>query len=54
MCRTDFIEVPKKGGMLADVQVHEVHSGHWSTYEKPDEVGKIVVEWLKKKGFVES
>ena len=51
VCRTDFIEVPKQAGIVKEVEVHELHSGHWSPYEKPDEVGKIMAEWLEKQGF---
>lgn len=51
VCRTDAIEIPKQAGLCPDVEVHELVSGHWCPFEKPDEVGSITVEWLKKKGF---
>lgn len=54
VCRTDFVEVPKQAGMLSDVEVHELHAGHWTPYEKPEEVGKIMAAWLETKGFVGS
>ena len=51
VCRTGFIEVSKGQGLLADVEVHELNASHWCPYEKPDEIGKITLEWLEKKGF---
>lgn len=51
VCRTDAIEGVKQAGLVKDVEVHELESGHWCPFEKPDEVGGIVVEWFGKKGF---
>ncbi|KAF2165667.1 hypothetical protein M409DRAFT_67050 [Zasmidium cellare ATCC 36951] len=51
VCRTDAIEIPKQAGIVSDVEVRELESGHWCPFEKPEEVGGIVVEWLGKKGF---
>ena len=52
VCRTDFIEQAKQEGLCPDLTVRELHSGHWCPYEKPDEVAKTIVEWLKEKGFL--
>lgn len=54
VCRTDFIEASKQAGAVKDLEVHELHSGHWCPYEKPDELGGLILEWLKKKGFAGS
>ncbi|KAK4495966.1 hypothetical protein PRZ48_013234 [Zasmidium cellare] len=51
VCRTDAIEVAKGAGMVKDLTVKELESGHWCPFEKPDDVGRIVVEWLGEKGF---
>lgn len=51
VCRTDFIWQSKQQGLLEDLTVEELHSGHWCPYEKPDEVGRITLDWLKAKGF---
>ena len=51
VCRTDAIEGPKKAGLVPDLTVKEVQSGHWCLYEKPDEVASIMVDWLTQKGF---
>ncbi|KAK3722406.1 hypothetical protein LTR37_002397 [Vermiconidia calcicola] len=51
VCRTDAIEGVKQKGLTPDLIVHEVHSGHWSPYEKPEEIAKIVVDWCSEKGF---
>ena len=52
VCRTDAIELAKGAGLVPDLTVHEVHSGHWCLYEVPEEVGKIMVGWLGEKGFL--
>ena len=52
VCRTDLIERPKQMGLLPDVEVHELHSAHHSPYEKPEETAEIIVDWLRKKGFL--
>jgi soluble epoxide hydrolase / lipid-phosphate phosphatase len=52
VCRTDAIEGPKRAGLVPDCTVKEIESGHWLTYEKPDETAAIMVDWLKEKGFV--
>ncbi|KAK5170391.1 uncharacterized protein LTR77_004978 [Saxophila tyrrhenica] len=51
VCRVDAIEGPKRDGLVPDCTVRVVESGHWCLYEKPEEVGSVVVEWLVKKGY---
>lgn len=51
VCTTARIEYPKMLGLIKDLTFHEVHSGHWSPFEVPDEIGSIILKWLEKKGF---
>ena len=51
VCKTEFIYPSKEQGLLADVTIHEIESGHWCPLERPDEIGKFATEWLKAKGF---
>lgn len=51
VCRTDLVEIPKSMGLIKDLTVEEVHSGHWSPFEVPDDIARITLEWLAKKGF---
>lgn len=53
VCRTDFIELAKQQGLVKEQQltVTELHSNHWSLYEKPKEVSEAIVGWLEKHGF---
>ena len=37
--------------LLGDLEVHMLDDcGHWSQQEKPDEVNRLMIEWLKKRG----
>ena len=49
VCRTEAIYEPQKAGLLPELTVKEITSGHWCTIEAPDEVGSTMVEWLKEK-----
>lgn len=51
VCRIDAIERPKALGLVPDHEVHEVRSGHWAPFEQQEEISKIVLDWLAKKGF---
>lgn len=51
VCRTDAVQVPKAMGLIKDLRVEEVHSGHWSPFEAPEEVSRITLKWLADKGF---
>lgn len=51
VCLTGAIEMPKSMGLFKDLQVEEVHSGHWSPFEVPGDIASITLEWLAKKGF---
>lgn len=54
VCRTDFVGLAVQRGAVRekDLEVKELESGHWVPFERPDEIGEIVVEWLGKKGFL--
>ena len=51
VCLTGAIEAPKSMGLIKDLQVEEVHSGHWSPFEVPGDIAMIILEWLAKKRF---
>ena len=36
-------------GLLKDFEQHIVVAGHWSLYEKPQEIAEILADWLKRK-----
>jgi soluble epoxide hydrolase/lipid-phosphate phosphatase len=48
-CMTDAIYAPQKAGMLPDLTIKEVKSGHWQTMEAPDQTGPLLVAWLKER-----
>lgn len=52
--RADAIEQAKANGWAKNLTVRIIDSAHWVPYEKPDEVGNALVEWLKEKGFAKS
>ncbi|KAH8812689.1 epoxide hydrolase-like protein [Xylogone sp. PMI_703] len=53
VCRTEAIHAPAEGGLLPDLTIKEVDSGHWPMLESPDTAGPIILEWLEQrhKGF---
>ena len=57
-CEQEFVHpsvvigLAKQNGWCKDLTEVSVDSGHWVPYEKPEEVGKAVVEWLTTKGMV--
>lgn len=48
------IGLAKQNGWCKDLTEVSVDSGHWVPYEKPEEVGRAVFEWLTTKIFVKS
>lgn len=54
VCRADAIGLARKEGWCKDLTVHVVESGHWVPYEKPNEAGKAIIDWLNSKGFVKA
>ncbi|KAL2827260.1 Alpha/Beta hydrolase protein [Aspergillus pseudoustus] len=49
VCTTAAIEVPKGQGLLPELTVEEVDSGHWPMLEAPGPTGEVIVKWLKEK-----
>jgi pimeloyl-ACP methyl ester carboxylesterase len=37
-------------GMIGDLEMHMVHgSGHWTQQEKPEEVNRLILDWLDRR-----
>jgi len=49
VCRHDMIEIPKKAGLLPDLEEQSIESGHWVPMEKPDEVAKHIKNFVAKR-----
>ncbi|KAF2144885.1 uncharacterized protein K452DRAFT_284269 [Aplosporella prunicola CBS 121167] len=49
VCLPQLIEMPRKAGLLPDLTVKVIDSGHWCTMEKPDEVGQNLLAFIKEK-----
>jgi pimeloyl-ACP methyl ester carboxylesterase len=49
VCLTQAIYIPQQAGLLPDLTVEEVESGHWQTFEAPDLCGPIIAAWLQQK-----
>jgi soluble epoxide hydrolase/lipid-phosphate phosphatase len=49
VCLTDAIYTPQSAGLLPDLTIKEVKSGHWQTMEVPEQTGPLLMEWLKEK-----
>lgn len=47
--RTDLNNEPVANGFITDYEQHIVRAGHWSLYEKPQEIAEILVDWLARK-----
>ncbi|KIW07690.1 uncharacterized protein PV09_01629 [Verruconis gallopava] len=46
---TQAIFVPQKAGLLPDLTVKEIESGHWQTFEAPEKGGPIIRKFLQDK-----
>jgi len=49
VCLSDFIYGPQKEGLLPDLTIKSVESGHWQTLEVPEKTGPLMVAWLKER-----
>lgn len=49
VCLTQNIYMVQQGGMLPDLKVEEVESGHWQTLEAPEKTGPVIAKWLAEK-----
>ena len=37
--------------LVKDLEIHMLeHCGHWSQQEKPDEVNRLIIDWLRRRG----
>jgi soluble epoxide hydrolase/lipid-phosphate phosphatase len=48
VCPLELIRIPESQGLLPDLTVKEIESGHWATMEKPTEVEETFRQWLKR------
>lgn len=49
VCRTDLMADSKEMGLVDDVEEKVLDAGHWWAYEKPEEMGEMIAEWLKRR-----
>lgn len=49
VCRHDLIEIPKKAGLLPDLEEQSIESSHWVPMEQPGEVAKHIKNFLTKR-----
>lgn len=49
VCLTQNIYMGQQAGVLPDLKVEEVESGHWQTLEVPEKTGPIMKKWLAEK-----
>ena len=50
VCRTDLMKDAQKEILVPDLEEKVVQGGHWTLYEKPDEIAYTICEWLTR-GF---
>jgi len=49
VCLTQQIYATQQAGLLPELKVEVVESGHWQTLEAPEKTGPIMAAWLKEK-----
>ena len=49
VCRTDLMSDAKDAGLAPDVEEKEMDAGHWVLYEKPEEVARLISDWLQRR-----
>ena len=49
VCRTDLMIDAKKLGLAPDCEEKVIDAGHWVMYEKPEEVAKLIQDWLLRR-----
>lgn len=49
VCRKEIIKVPEQQGLLPDLQVVELDCGHWSPFEKSDQIAAAMIDFLEQK-----
>ena len=53
VCPGSGINPTRDAGLLPNLTIREIDCGHWCPYEKPNEVGEIIADFLKDKGFLQ-
>ncbi|KAK4547710.1 hypothetical protein LTR36_000668 [Oleoguttula mirabilis] len=48
----ELIDFPKEAGLLPDLRVEVLHSGHWCPYEKPEEIAGLLSDFLSDRQLV--
>lgn len=51
VCRKEMIKLPKDAGLLPDLTVETMDTGHWPMYEKPEELSELIVRFINEKGL---
>lgn len=49
VCRPELINIAKEAGLLPDLTVEMMDTGHWPMYEDPNETAEIIKTFLKAK-----
>ena len=49
VCRTDLMSDAKEEGLVDDLEEKVVQAGHWCLYEKGEEIGEVIAEWLGRR-----
>ncbi|KAI1631419.1 epoxide hydrolase-like protein [Biscogniauxia mediterranea] len=49
VCRPESSAAAKKAGLLPDIEEATIDSGHWSPYEKPDEIAELMNSFLERR-----
>ncbi|KAI5921347.1 epoxide hydrolase-like protein [Camillea tinctor] len=49
VCRREGSDRAKEAGLLPDIEEKTIDSGHWCPYEKPEEVGALMLAFLEKR-----
>ncbi|KAK3673031.1 hypothetical protein LTR78_007142 [Recurvomyces mirabilis] len=47
----ETLDPPKEAGLFADLTLEVMEVGHWCTYQAPEELGKIIVNYIQGRGF---
>ena len=49
VCRTDLMSDAKEAGLVLNLEERVIEAGHWCLYEKPEEIAKMIGDWLSRK-----
>jgi soluble epoxide hydrolase / lipid-phosphate phosphatase len=48
----ETLEAPKQAGLFAELTEKVMEVGHWCTYERPDELSRLIIDYLEAKSLV--